>query len=448
MNHYAEQPPIQLMLHRHDAGSEAWWRELSEVEIPRLERLSTGHYRATFFWRDPQGSERTSVTRYVWIDINCVTDHHKMSPESMERLPGTDVWHWSTILASDWRGSYSFIPAADQQRFNPPEGDSRSQRLAQREWWCKTLNRATHDPLNRHSFWHGSRGQSLSGLHLPDAPPQPAWRDFDLGLGRQPPAARLQSYRWHSQRLGNSRTVWIFTTGDAQPDKRPLAILLDGQFWASGMPIWSALMKQTQSGQLPQAVYLLIDAIDSAHRSRELTCNDRFWLALQEELLPQIADMCAYQDEAATTIVAGQSYGGLAALFAGLHWPQRFGCVLSQSGSFWWPRQDLIQATEAADGECWLIEQIKQGLGSRDTLKIFMEAGRRETLIHRVNQRLFEVLRHTHHPLCYREFTGGHDALCWRGGLIDGLTALWSPDFPHWQANSPAGPITPIRQEP
>ncbi|MCV9880176.1 enterochelin esterase [Brenneria izbisi] len=448
MNHYAEQPPIQLMLHRHDAGSEEWWRELSAGDIPRLEKLATGDYRVTFFWRDPQGSEQISDTRYVWIDVNCVTDHHKMSPESMARLQGTDVWYWSTILAGDWRGGYSFIPATDHQRFNPPAGDIRTQRLAQRKWWCETLSRATHDPLNRRRFWHGSRGQSLSGLHLPDAPPQLAWRDFDLGLRCQPAPARLHSYCWHSQRLNNRRTVWIFSTGETQPAKRPLAILLDGQFWASGMPVWSALMKQTQSGQLPQAVYLLIDVIDSAHRSSELACNDQFWLAVQEELLPQIAGICAYQDDAATTVVAGQSYGGLAALFAGLHWPQRFGCVLSQSGSFWWPRQDLIQATEAADGECQLIERIKQGLGSYGKLKIFMEAGVRETLIHRVNQRLFNVLRHTHHTLCYREFNGGHDALCWRGGLIDGLTALWSSDFPMIQTNSPAGKTTSIRQEP
>ncbi|MCL2897943.1 enterochelin esterase [Brenneria tiliae] len=448
MNHHAEQPPIQLMLRRRDAGSEAWWGELSKEEIPRLEKLSANHFRVTFFWRDPQGSEQTSAIRHVWIDINCVTDHHSMSPESMARLPGTDVWYWSTILESNWRGSYSFIPAAARQRFIPPEGDIRSQRLAQRKWWCEMLKQATHDPLNRRRYWHSGRGHPLSGLHLPDAPPQPAWRDFDLGSGYQPPAARLQPYRWHSQRLDNTRTVWVFNTGETQPDKRPLAILLDGQFWASGMPLWSALIKQTQSGHLPEAVYLLIDVIDQQHRGRELPCNEQFWLAVQEELLPQIAGICAHQADAGTTVVAGQSYGGLAALFAGLHWPQRFGCVLSQSGSFWWPRGDLISATEAADGECRLIEQIKQGLGSGGKLKIFVEAGQREALIHRVNQRLFEVLRHTHHSLYYRELNGGHDALCWRGGLIDGLTALWSPDFPAMRTNSPAAIITASRQEP
>ncbi|XPE55204.1 hypothetical protein ACNKHW_03225 [Shigella flexneri] len=28
----------------------------------------------------------------------------------------------------------------------------------------------------------------------------------------------------------------------------------------------------------------------------------------------------------------GRVFGGLSALYAGLHWPERFGCVLSQSG--------------------------------------------------------------------------------------------------------------------
>ncbi|XNM47213.1 hypothetical protein ACLK15_03325 [Escherichia coli] len=26
-------------------------------------------------------------------------------------------------------------------------------------------------------------------------------------------------------------------------------------------------------------------------------------------------------------------------MYAGLHWPERFGCVLSQSGSYWWPHR-------------------------------------------------------------------------------------------------------------
>ncbi|MEG3387497.1 hypothetical protein V5H41_28390, partial [Salmonella enterica] len=62
----------------------------------------------------------------------------------------------------------------------------------------------------------------------------------------------------------------------------PLAILLDGQFWAENMPVWPALASLTHQRLLPGAVYLLIDAIDTQHRSQELPplailLDGQFW---------------------------------------------------------------------------------------------------------------------------------------------------------------------------
>ncbi len=58
-----------------------------------------------------------------------------------------------------------------------------------------------------------------------------------------------------------------------------------------------------------------------------------------------------------------------------------------------------------------------------------MEAGVHERLIHRMNGELVKRLQQTSHQLHYRDVVGGHDALCWRGGLMDGLAMLWSPHF-------------------
>lgn len=93
------------------------------------------------------------------------------------------------------------------------------------------------------------------------------------------------------------------------------------------MPVWPALTSLTRRRQLPPAVYLLIDAIDTPHRSRELPCNADFWLAVQQELLPLVKTVAPFSDCAKRTVVAGQSFGGLSSLYAGLNWPERFGCV-------------------------------------------------------------------------------------------------------------------------
>ena len=82
------------------------------------------------------------------------------------------------------------------------------------------------------------------------------------------------------------------------------------------MPVWPALTSLTHRRQLPPAVYVLIDAIDTTHRAHELPCNADFWLAVQQELLPLVKAIASFSDRADRTVVAGQSFGGLSALYA------------------------------------------------------------------------------------------------------------------------------------
>lgn len=390
------------------------WQQLVSGGLPEIHREGD-RCTVTFYWQDPAGTALTSPVRRVWIYITGVTDHHQpIPPQSLQRIDGSDIWQWQVQLNTGWRGSYCFIPSCREDDFSASALQTPPDRQALREGWRMLLLHAIADPLNKNTRWQGGRGHPVSGLHLPAAPSQPGWQS-EIPASYTP----ATSLQWLSPRLGNERRVWIFTTGAEQPEKRPLAILLDGRFWAEQQPVWPALQEQTDNGHLPPAVYLLIDAINTDIRSRELTCNPDFWLAVQEELLPLLSRQMAWRDDPATTVVAGQSFGGLSALYAALHWPQRFGCVLSQSGSFWWPHRQGQQHPGL------LAEQVSQGVGEGSGIRIFMEAGIREPLILQANQRLLPLLKKSHPSLLYRQFDGGHDALCWRGGLIDGLIALW-----------------------
>lgn len=394
-----------------ETGSDAWWQSKQGPEWVR----EGDHYRVTFWWRDPAGTEHASPLKRVWLYITGVTDHHHNArPQTLARIAGTDVWQWQGEFSPNWRGSYCFIPSAHADDFSetvfatdPPD------RMALREGWRKLLPRAIADPRNP-QHWRGGRGHPVSALEMPEAPLQPGWDRLNTPF--RPP----QVISWKSARLGNTRRVWIFTTGEATSDERPLAVLLDGQFWAESMPVWPALTALTDQKQLPPAVYLLIDVIDTAHRSRELPCNPDFWQALQEELLPQVHNLAPFSNRTDRTVVAGQSFGGLSALYAGLHWPERFGCVLSQSGSFWWPHRGGKQ-------EGVILEQLKNQQLSAKGLRIVLEAGRREPLIYRACQALYAELQHQQQPVVWRPVDGGHDALCWRGGLTQGLMSLWQP---------------------
>lgn len=405
------------MTWRNDVtGSEAWWQAQQSQGIPRIELADDGQCQVTFFWRDPQGDETQSSTQRVWINITGVTDHHqRRPPQSLMRVAGTNVWYWQTSLPANWRGSYCLMPDEQATDFT---GVAEMSIL--RNWWRDKFPTAQADPLNHLRGWSGGRGMGVSPLHLPHAPNQQLWQAVDQGTA---PAIELQQQQWDSALLGNSRKVWIYTTGEANPAQRPLAIMLDGQFWAHSMPIAGPLQQLTDTGSLPPAVYLFIDIIDSEHRSRELPCNAQFWQAMQQELLPQIAQSTPYRQQADSTIVAGQSFGGLASVFAALHWPETFGNALSLSGSFWWP--------ERGNPHGWLLQALDSGLAPRQPLRFWLEAGKREGLILQANQQLQQQLSAAGYQVNYQPVEGGHDALCWRGGLLNGLQALWSkPEHP------------------
>ncbi len=85
-----------------------------------------------------------------------------------------------------------------------------------------------------------------------------------------------------------------------------------------------------------------------------------------------------FSDRADHAVVAGQSFGGLSALYVGLHWPERFGCVLSQSGSYWWPHRGGQQ-------EGVLLEKLKAGEVSAEGIALCWKRVYREPMIMRAD---------------------------------------------------------------
>lgn len=413
------------LLAKNEAGSAIWWQQIARIGTPIVEETPGESWlKLTFLWRDPQGDETTSSICRVYLDINGVTDHHSFSPVSLERLTGSDIWMASVQQASDWRGSYSLIPISKAQLPPQAKGTPEQRRRQQREWWRSLFPFAIADPLNPCAPHGNARGVRLSGIHLPDALSQQAWHEVDAGRAPEVDEKHFR-FEWNSVRLGNRRRCWLWRPAEAQEAALPLVVVLDGQNWAISMSLLPVLEQQTRQGDLPAAAWLMIDAIDDATRSRELACNADFWIAVEEELLPLAKKIAPFTNDPALTVVAGQSYGGLAALYAGLYWPQRFGCVLTQSGSFWWPNMKFMTHYEAREQheKGYLIQQVSRRPNAVP-LRIFQEAGLLEQDILFVNQQMRQALLEAGHNVHYRRYHGGHDLLCWRGGLTDGVRWL------------------------
>lgn len=394
-------PGSVALLARPDAGSPAWWADVARAGTPLMGEVTGGRVGLTFLWRGD------AACAAVYLDVYSHTPHPARRPTALRRLPGTDVWTWQTDLLADWRGSYVFVPAGPGEMPPPDAGPG-----ALRAWWIGLLGtRAVADPFNRGAGYRGGGGTPLSPLLLPRAPVHPAWR------APLPAAVAATPFRWRSSLLDDGYDVWLLRAGTLGADA-PLVLLLDGRCWAEELPVAGALGRCTADGLLPPAVYVLLDAGPPARRGRDLPCSAPFWQAVTAELLPQLRALQPFTDRPARTIVAGQSYGGLAAVYAALAHPDRFGRAFAQSGSFWWP--DPAQ-TRGAGG---LGDLVAQGLGAGHTLDFDLEAGIYETDMTGVSRDMARALARAGHRVRYRRYRGGHDPLCWRDGLLRGLLRL------------------------
>ncbi|MEP0072688.1 MAG: enterochelin esterase [Marinomonas sp.] len=408
-------------------GSLAWWESIGACNMPLIKTQSDGESLVVFVWQDPQGNEKTSSTVSVVLAVNSLTDHHSWEPVCLNRVVGTDVWFGQLTVNSKWRGSYSFIPLPANQlpEFVKKQGDGT--REAQRAWWIEVVENQIPDILNQSPTLISGWGES-SALHLPHAPEEEGWKEWDQGALPLLSVDQIQSIHWHSLILNNQRDCQLFSTakGDA-----PLVILLDGQKWGAASGTLSVLQDLTTKKQIAPAHYLLIPCVDGQTRWKELSCHLPFWQALIDELFPQVIQKLSDSNSDVTDyLVAGQSLGGLSALFAGVSFPEYFSKVISLSGSFWWPavermqspkKIELVGATLVPNS---LAEQIQNGLIDVQHLRVFMTVGTGEKDMCLYNDMTYQAIKEKGGNVYYETVFGGHDWLSWRSSLTNGLMHL------------------------
>jgi enterochelin esterase family protein len=231
-----------------------------------------------------------------------------------------------------------------------------------------------------------------------------------------------------SDRLGRDRRIDVYRPAGfdpAAPDT-VLLILFDGPAYQRDLaPVPLILDRLIAAGRLPPVVALLIDPIDNDQRGRDLTCNPDFTDALADELVPQIAARLGLAPDRARTVIAGSSYGGLASAFAVRRRPEVFGNAVVLSGSFWW-------APEGEEGQGMPYMSSLWAEGPLPDVRLWMSAGTYEAgrepgavSILETTRHLRDVLRIRGADVTYRQYSGGHDYLVWRGALAEGLLHLF-----------------------
>ncbi|WP_254608569.1 alpha/beta hydrolase-fold protein [Burkholderia lata] len=396
-------------------STDAFWREVAASGTPLVEPVPAQPARtdATIARGLNPPDEATRLVTFLWRgarDDVRLLGSPSGEHDTLRHLPGSDVWYRSYVVPAATRISYLLAP--DVPELDLDDGARRRAILAT----------AQRDPLNSHAFMNPMLDpfQGKSVLELRDAPPQP-W----IAPRANVPAGSLTAYRFASTVLGNTRDVYLYRPAGYRADDpaRALVVVFDAHAYVDTVPTLTILDNLIAEGRVPRTAALIVGNPDSATRGRELPPNPAFARFLAEELMPW-ARREGVSAQAARTVVAGSSYGGLASAYAALRHPELFGNVLSQSGSFWWAPAQGDARTRAAG---WLTREY--AARERLPVRFYLESGRFEdgkgpAGIGTTSRHLRDVLQAKGYAVRYASTASGHDYLHWRGSLACGLVAL------------------------
>lgn len=353
----------------------------------------------TFLWKGP------TDTKNVLVLFFTTPVEGEFDNVMMIRIPNTDVWYRSYELPAQLRTTYLY---------------SVNDSLVPYTSYGDVMNRLdgyTTDPFNPKTYTLISNPNEfkVSMLELPKAPRQP-WGIPRKGVAR----GHTKIFEMQSEILDTDHQVSIYTPPGYSADSEPYHVFLlyDGWSYYNFASITTILDNLLYVKRIPPYVLIMHTNQDQDIRATELTCNENFLHFLLKELMPWVQERYNITSDPKKTVIGGSCFGGIAASYAALFAPERFGCVISQSGSYWWPGK--VEGME----EDWLIERFEEK--PKQQIKISLCIGCLETgaldydpmTAHR---RFRDVLIKKGYNFEYEEYIGGHDMICWRGSIVNQL---------------------------
>lgn len=392
-----------------------FWSEIEQVGSPLIERDPDEpcSCTVTFLWRETEPIENVVVME------GYEDDDPTMRKQQMTKLPDSDVWYRTLRMRSDIHGSYRLLP---NDTFEPYAGPDQEKRFAKLMLDPLNPNRVmpARFPRIEQPVWEDG-----SIFALPDANPLPANQ-----LPTDVPHGEVIETVITSAALGGDRRVWIHIPTNLKETTKeiPLLIQVDGAWCLGVLDIPWLIDGMVAEDQIPPVITAMVDTVD---RGNDLPCNSAFADFLADELIPWLRESYSISNDPKDIIVAGQSYGGLAATWAGLKRPDAIGNVLCQSGSFWWwpeigtSRGNKVLGTET--NHAWLPGYVARA--PKVDVRFWLEAGLMEDgpFLHRgpslltCHRHMRDVLIAKNYDVAYREFASGHDFHVWRGLYPDGL---------------------------
>jgi enterochelin esterase family protein len=335
---------------------------------------------ATFVWR----GEADGVTLRHWI-------FGLESDSSLVRVPNTDLWYLTLDIPHGSRVEYKYElhRGGVNQWIEDPRNPNRAR-----------------DPFGANSVLQGE------GYEVPD------WVEPDEDAR----PGRLDPFSFRSKSLGGMRHGSIYLPARFRKTRLyPLVVVHDGSDYVNFASMKVVLDNLIHRLEIPD---MIVAFTDSPDRLREYGNYENHAKFLSEELLPDLTGRLPILDRPQARCLMGASFGAVAAFSTACRYPDVWGRLLLQSGSFAFT--DIGTRNRRGplfDRVVEFVNQIRQE-PTAVSERIFMSCGVYESLIYE-NRSLVPLLDSTGMQVKFVEARDGHNWENWRDRLREGLSWLF-----------------------
>ncbi|MDX1395687.1 MAG: alpha/beta hydrolase-fold protein [Gemmatimonadota bacterium] len=312
------------------------------------------------------------------------------SSQPFARLPGTDLWYRTVEIPDDSRLEYKIevLQGGGARWIEDPFNDARAR-----------------DPFGANSVL-AARGYEV-----------PSWGTPNPSV----PAGSFDEVVLESEVFGETRHFPVYRPARFRETRRyPLLVVYDGPDYLEYANLAAVLDNLTHALEIPGMIVACVGAGD---RMREYTGDERHARYVVEEVIPRLEDSYPLIEGAQARGLAGASLGAVAAFDVARRYPDRFGRLLLQSGSF-----AFTDIGESERGPAFepIVEMMNDYRADpfRLAAKAFVSVGVYESLVWE-NRALIPVLRRTGMEVQFVEARDGHNWENWRDRLRAGLSWLF-----------------------
>jgi enterochelin esterase family protein len=364
-------------------------REL-EQRLP-LTRAAVDGFLAAHSFPLAEGTSVTFVYRGMADQVNL---RHWVfglpSSQAFRRIPGTDLWYLILELPRGSRVEYKLEVVQGQHH----------------QWIEDPLNPLlARDPFGANSIC------AAEGYAVPE------WTKADPDAR----PGRLEDLEVQSAALGDTRRVQLYYPARFRETRRyPLLVVHDGADYVKYAELKTVLDNLIHRHEIPAMIVALTAPV---RRLDEYVDSEEHARFLVEELLPELERKLPLRTRAAGRGLMGASLGAVAALSTARRYPDAFGRLLLQSGSFAFSDIGEHERGPIFDPVAKFVNAYRDDPVAVAE-KVFLSCGTYESLIYE-NRSLVPLLQSTGMDVRFAEARDGHHWDNWRDRLREGLSWLF-----------------------